>query len=53
MDDDDLEEADTLGRMGVGAWPGESSSDMPTVTPAGARPDVVQEEEDGIASGTR
>ena len=53
MDDDDLEEADTLGRMGVGAWPGESSSDMPTVTPAGARQDVVQEEEDGIASGTR
>ena len=41
MDDDDLEEAETIGRMGVGAWPSESSSDLPTVTPAGPRPDVV------------
>ena len=41
MDDDDLEEADTLGRMGVGAWPDESPSGMPRVTPAGVRPDVV------------
>ena len=53
MDDDDLEEADTLGRMGVGAWPDAGSSDMPTVAPAGVRPDVVQEEEDDMASGAR
>ena len=53
MDDDDLEEADTLGRMGVGAWPEEGTSDTPTVTPAGVRQDVVQEEKEGMASGER
>ena len=53
MDDDDLEEADTLGRMGVGAWPEESNSGTPTVTPAGVRSDVVQEEEEDMASGER
>ena len=40
MDDDDLEEAETLGRMGVGAWPGEGSSSTPMAPPVGARIDV-------------
>ena len=41
MDDDDLEEAETISRMSVGAWPSEGASDLPTVTPAGSRSDVV------------
>ena len=41
MDDDDLEEAETIGRMGVGNWPSESSTDLPTVTPTGSGSDAV------------
>ena len=51
MDDDDLEEMDTLGRMGVGTGPGANSATEPFSTPVGVSPDAVQEEFDVDSGG--